>query len=127
LNKDRSTDSDIVLKLRGKAAKGDVAAARELREWLERGRGTELAGDAWLARLTHEQRAQLRTWIEESEARELVPSRRDREGEDAPAQVTTEDETDASSEEQASASVDGDPPPRRRPGLLARGTPGRWR
>lgn len=68
-NQDTS-DEAILSKLRQKAAKGDVAAAKTVMEWEARRGSTELHGDAWLARLTAPQRAQLRQWIEEAEAKD---------------------------------------------------------
>jgi hypothetical protein len=62
------TDAVIVSALRRKAAKGDVNAARELREW----RATEAAltqGDGWMYVFTEEQRHTLRAWIAEGLAR----------------------------------------------------------
>ena len=54
--------------LRRKASKGDVNAARELREWRDREAAT-MQGDGWMYVLTPEQRHTLRGWIAEGLAR----------------------------------------------------------
>jgi hypothetical protein len=60
------TDAEIVTALRRKAEKGDAAAARELREWLDRDLASEDAWD-WLEALSAEQRRTLGEWLEEAE------------------------------------------------------------
>jgi hypothetical protein len=63
-----ATDADIVRILRRKASKGDVNAARELREWRDREAAT-MQGDGWMYVLTPEQRHTLRGWIADGLAR----------------------------------------------------------
>jgi hypothetical protein len=63
-----ATDADIVRTLRSKAARGDVNAARELREW----RAVEaqtLQGDAWMEVLDRRERRIVRRIIERALAR----------------------------------------------------------
>jgi hypothetical protein len=54
-----ATDAQIVAALRDKAGKGDAAAARELREWLDRDLAQEDAW-GWLEALDQEGREALR-------------------------------------------------------------------
>jgi hypothetical protein len=50
-------DAAIIRKLRQKAAKGDVPAARELREWQDRDADSDATGDEWMALATPQERA----------------------------------------------------------------------
>jgi hypothetical protein len=54
-----TSDAAIIRKLRQKAARGDVAAARELREWTDKDAEAQ-AGDEWLSLLAREERALVR-------------------------------------------------------------------
>ena len=65
---DVATDADIVRTLRRKAEKGDVAAARELREWRDR-EASLTQGDGWMAVLTAEERHAVIEIIERALAR----------------------------------------------------------
>jgi hypothetical protein len=60
-------DAEIISALRRKAARGDSAAARELREWADRERATKRDPELWMRLLTTPQRDQLIKWIEEGE------------------------------------------------------------
>jgi hypothetical protein len=62
------SDAQIVSVLRRKAGKGDVTAARELREWRDR-QGSELESDAWMLLLTPRERGIVRRLIERALAR----------------------------------------------------------
>jgi hypothetical protein len=62
-------DAEIVAALRRKAGKGDVTAARELREWEGREERAHLAGDAWLAVLEPKERSLIVKPIERALAR----------------------------------------------------------
>jgi FixJ family two-component response regulator len=56
-------NADIVSALRRKAGRGDVNAARELREWSSR-ENEQLRSDAWMQALTPRERAIVRRLIE---------------------------------------------------------------
>jgi hypothetical protein len=58
-----ATDADIIRTLRRKAAKGDVNAARELREWRTR-EDTATQGDGWLEILSPQERRIVRRIIQ---------------------------------------------------------------
>lgn len=68
---DRDTDAAIVRKLRQKAARGDVPAARELREWQARDPASDAGGDEWLGLLTQGERAAMRALMRHVRARKL--------------------------------------------------------
>jgi hypothetical protein len=65
-----TSDAAIIRKLRSKAARGDVAAARELREWAAKDPEHKGAGDEWLALLAPEERAVVRDLMRHVRARE---------------------------------------------------------
>lgn len=50
------------------AERGDVNAARELREWREREEQSALHPEAWMGLLTREERKQLQVWIKDAVA-----------------------------------------------------------
>jgi hypothetical protein len=58
-----AADADIIRTLRRKAAKGDVNAARELREWRTR-EDTATQGDGWLEILSPQERRIVRRIIQ---------------------------------------------------------------
>ena len=66
-----TSDSAIVAKLRNKAAKGDIAAARELREWQAIDPDSDQAGDEWLSLLTTRERGIVRDLLRHVRARKL--------------------------------------------------------
>lgn len=65
------SDQAIVAKLRNKAAKGDIAAARELREWQHLDPESDAAGDEWLALLTTRERLLVRDLLRHVRGRKL--------------------------------------------------------
>jgi hypothetical protein len=69
-----TSDAGIVRALRKKAAKGDAAAARELREWLDRDAGEELSTWRWLELLTDEQRDAVQAIVDEVDAQRAEPA-----------------------------------------------------
>lgn len=79
-----TSDAAIVAKLRNKAAKGDVAAARELREWAAIDPDSDQAGDEWLSLLTTRERGIVRDLLRHVRARKLGQA----EGEWLPSEAT---------------------------------------
>lgn len=66
-----NSDAAIVAKLRNKAARGDIAAARELREWQHLDPESDAAGDEWLSLLTTQERGLVRDLLRHVRARKL--------------------------------------------------------